>query len=290
MRCRCTAAHIVAAVSSEFEIATAVTPLDDISTQPAPGAVVRFAAQIHPGWDIGGNANGGYLLAIVARAMAAVTGRPPLTITGHFLAPGPVGDCEVEVTLVRAGRRMATATGSLVMGGRELLRVLGTFADQDPTPPLYLDGAPPEIPAYEECDPAPDPLDAAAEGLPGLTGRLDSRLTPGDEGFRTGAPTGRAEISGWFDFADRGPIDAYGLLLACDAFPPPIFNSDVPVGWVPTVELTVHLRAVPAPGPLRCVFRSRFIQGGLLDEDGELWDAAGQLVCHSRQLALVPKV
>jgi hypothetical protein len=277
-------------VSSEFEIATAVTPLNDpiLPADPAaePGRVYRFGAKIHPGWDIGGNANGGYLMAIVARAMAAVTGRPPLTVTGHYLSPGPVGDCVVEVTLVRSGRRMATATGSLKMGDRELLRMLGTFADQDTSGVLYTDGAPPVLPPYEDCTPAPGPMD---DDVPGLVARLDSRLRPGDEGFRTGAPTGVAEIAGWFDFADGGPIDLYGLLLAADAFPPPIFNADVPASWVPTLELTVHLRAIPVPGPIRCVFRSRFIQGGLLDEDAELWDAAGQMVCQSRQLALIPK-
>ncbi len=290
MRWARTATNNLAAVSSEFEIATAVTPLDDqiLPADPSAGLGIayRFAARIHPGWDIGGNANGGYLMAIVARAMAAVTGRPPLTVTGHYLSPGPAGDCVVEVTLVRSGRRMATATGSLKMGDREILRMLGTFADQDHSGVLYRDGAPPELPEYAQCVNAPGPMDTE---LPGLVARLDSRLRPGDDGFRTGTPTGAAEIIGWFDFADRGPIDAFGLLLAADAFPPPIFNTDVPAAWVPTLELTVHLRAIPAPGPLRCVFRSKFIQGGLLDEDAEIWDADGQMVCQARQLALIPK-
>ncbi len=294
MRCAQTATNNVGAVSSEFEIATAVIPLNDpiLPADPAasPATVYRFGAKIHPGWDIGGNANGGYLMAIVVRAMAAVTGRPPLTVTGHYLSPGPVGDCVVEVELVRSGRRMATATGSLKMGDRELLRMLGTFAEQDSSGVLYTDGAPPELPPYEDCAGAPDPQETelSETELPGLMGRLDSRLRPGDEGFRTGAPTGVAEVAGWFDFADRGPIDLFGLLLAADAFPPPIFNTNVPAAWVPTLELTVHLRAIPVPGPVRCVFRSRFIQGGLLDEDAEIWDQAGQLVCQSRQLALIP--
>jgi acyl-CoA thioesterase len=36
------------------------------------------------------------------------------------------------------------------------------------------------------------------------------------------------------------------------------------------------------------VFRSRFVQGGFLDEEGEVWDAAGRLVAQSRQLGLTP--
>jgi hypothetical protein len=61
------------------------------------------------------------------------------------------------------------------------------------------------------------------------------------------------------------------------------------VGWVPTVEYTVHVRGVPAPGPLRCVFRSRFVQNGCLDEDGEVWDSRDQLVAQSRQIGLLPQ-
>jgi hypothetical protein len=118
--------------------------------------------------------------------------------------------------------------------------------------------------------------------------RLDIRLRPGDDAFQRGATTGSASITGWFSFADGRPLDTLALLLVADAFPPPVFNIDMPPGWVPTIELTVHVRAVPAPGPLACRFATRFIQGGYLEEDGELWDSAGRLVAMSRQLALVP--
>ena len=79
------------------------------------------------------------------------------------------------------------------------------------------------------------------------------------------------------------------LGVMVDAFPPTIFNTTIPVAWVPTVELTAHVRARPAPGWLRCSFRTRFVTGGFLEEDGEVWDAGGTLVAQSRQLALVPR-
>ena len=67
-----------------------------------------------------------------------------------------------------------------------------------------------------------------------------------------------------------------------------MFNLYGMLGWVPTVEFTVHMRGVPAPGPIACRFRSHVVQGGFWEEDGEMWDSQGQLVAMSRQLALVP--
>ena len=61
------------------------------------------------------------------------------------------------------------------------------------------------------------------------------------------------------------------------------------IAWTPTVELTAHIRANPAPGWLRCRFSTRFVTAGFLEEDGEVWDSTGRLVGQSRQLALVPR-
>ena len=256
--------------------ATAVTPIGE----------GRFAATVHEGWDIGGNANGGYLLAIAGRAMADAVGRPPLTITAHYLRPAPAGECEIDVSVVRTGRRLATATATLSIGGQPTLQLLGSFGDQRPGGPSRQMEPPVDLPAHAECVASPSPTEGPK---PALMDKIDVRMAPGDGGFRRGEPSGRPEMSGWFALIDEEPIDAIGLLLVADAFPPPIFNSGLPVAWVPTVELTVHVRGAPVPGPLRCAFRSRFIHDGLLDEEGEIWDSTGMLVGQSRQLALMPR-
>jgi hypothetical protein len=81
------------------------------------------------------------------------------------------------------------------------------------------------------------------------------------------------------------------LLAAADGFPPSLLGR-AEMGWLPTIELTVHVfGAPPADEPwLRAVLRTRSVVGGLLDEDGELWDASGALVARFRQLAmLIPR-
>jgi hypothetical protein len=62
------------------------------------------------------------------------------------------------------------------------------------------------------------------------------------------------------------------------------FNPDH-IGWAPTLELTAHVRARPAPGWLKVRHATRSMGGGMFEEDCEVWDSGGRLVAHSRQLA-----
>jgi hypothetical protein len=59
----------VRAMSGVFVAATTVRrSVTEARPVTADGAqVVRFAGEVAPGWDIGGNANGGYLMAIAGR-------------------------------------------------------------------------------------------------------------------------------------------------------------------------------------------------------------------------------
>jgi acyl-CoA thioesterase len=251
-----------------------------------------WAADIAAGWDVAGNANGGYLMAMAARAMAGATGRPdPVSVTAHYLAPGRPGPVTVGVSVVRAGRRFATAAATVADGERPLITAVGTFTDFEAAERggeadlRRVEAAPPELPPVEEC-----PLVRPAEPFPPpFTGRVELRLHPDDARFVEGRPSGRLAMRGWFRLPGGEPVGTLGLLQAADAFPPTAFNAALPVAWTPTLELTVHVRARPAEGWLRCAFTTRFVVGGFLEEDGEIWDATGALVAQCRQLALVPR-
>ena len=162
---------------SRFSDATAVTPTGD----------GHYTAIVHQGWDIGGNANGGYLMAIAGRAMADAAGRPPLTLTAHYLRPAPAGDCAIEVVIVRSGRRLATATATLSIAGKPTLQLLGSFGEQVVGGPSRLMEEPVDLPEWDDCVAPPSPTEGPK---PAIMEKINVRMRPGDEGFRRGEPTG----------------------------------------------------------------------------------------------------
>ena len=118
--------------------------------------------------------------------------------------------------------------------------------------------------------------------------RFDLRLDPAHAGWGAGEPGMTGSIAGWYRFADGREPDPIALLTICDVLPPVTFDLGMP-GWAPTLELTVHVRAHPAPGWLKVRHATRTMAGGLFEEDCEVWDSAGRLVAQSRQLALLPR-
>jgi len=269
---------------SQFDDETRVVPLGEVPRHA--GASAAFSGRVHAAWNIGANPNGGYLLALAVQALRQCTpAHPdPLSVTVHYLRPGlSAQPCHIDTRLLRSGRTLSTLRATLVQDGSarlEVLAAMGKLGEGDAAQPL-LTMARPEMPPPEACPMRSAP--AQGVDLPILQ-RLAVRLHP-DEAVPGAA--GAARLSGWIRFTDGREPDALAGVLMADAFPPAVFGLLGMVGWVPTIELTVHLRRRPAPGWLLGRFESRDLSGGLMIEDGALWDSSGQLVLQSRQLALV---
>ena len=100
------------------------------------------------------------------------------------------------------------------------------------------------------------------------------------------SPTGRGELHGWLELHDDEAFDPFSLVFAVDAFPPATFDVEV-TGWVPTLELTAYVRALPAPGPVRVLQKATLVDGGRVDEVCYVWDSTGRLVAQGTQLAAI---
>jgi hypothetical protein len=265
---------------SEFDRDTAVTLRE-------PGV---YDIDLSAGWTIVSAVNGGYLLAVLGRALAdALPHTDPFTISAHYLTASQPGPAVVRTEVVRAGRTLSTGQASLVQyddEGREVerIRVLASYGDLDTLPEdVRTTAKPPVIPPMDQCF-GPDDAPAPLPGSSAITDRLMLKVDPATLGWALGAPSGKGEMRSWFGLADGRDADPLSLLLAVDALPPTAFELGLS-GWVPTVELTVHVRSRPAPGPLRVSITTRNLAGGFLEEDAEVWDSTDRLVAQSRQLA-----
>ncbi|MBT2390014.1 thioesterase family protein [Streptomyces sp. ISL-1] len=270
---------------SEFDRDTAVA-------LRAPGV---YDAELSAGWTIISAVNGGYLLALLGRALGDALPHPdPFTVSAHYLSASQPGPAVIRTSVVRTGRTLSTGQASLLQYGEdgaeiERIRVLATYGDLDTLPDdVRTTAKPPVMPAIQDCL---GPSDGPAPKIPGssaITDRLNIKLDPATVGWVVGAPSGKGEMRGWFSLADGRDADPFSLLLTVDALPPTSFELGLK-GWTPTVELTTHVRCRPAPGPLRVSIATRNLAGGFLEEDAEVWDSADRLVAQSRQLAKAPR-
>jgi acyl-CoA thioesterase len=259
---------------SAFAQATAVEPAGD-------GA---WRATCDGGWSTGLGPNGGYLAAIVLRAMTAQLGDPARharSLTCHYLRPPVEGEVLVEATVERSGRSLSTLTARLTQDGRLCVLSVGAFAIELDGVLDYTSSPPPAAgpDVTPRLPPAPEvPITQHFEMRPAL----GAPLYAGAE---------EAVSGGWLRFDDDGaPLDAPALAMFADAWwPSPLPRLTRPAA-LPTIDLTVHFRSPPvADGPVLAVFRSSTSSGGFFEEDGELWSGDGVLLAHSRQLALLVK-
>jgi acyl-CoA thioesterase len=245
-----------------------------------------FATAIGPDWNGVTGANGGFMLALVTRALERVMAFPdPVVVSGFFLRPGSVGPAEISTEVIRAGKTTGFGQASLWRDGKEVVRAIAAFSDLAAAAarvgPSYSGGAPPDLPPPEKCVALPS---RAASRL-SLIRRFEYRAAALPSWAAGAPPSGNPVYELWMRFADGREPDVASLPLFVDAVAPAVLEVGVRAST--TVELTVHVRARPAPGWLACRSLTRQVADGYHEEDFEVWDSAGRLVAQSRQLALV---
>lgn len=297
-------------MSTPLRSGTATTEFGRATAIEAGGAGA-YAALVDPGWAAPTGPNGGYLAAILVRALEAEVAQAGdhrlRSLTVHYLRPAAVGPMELEVRVVRAGRRTATASVTARQDGREVLLGLSAFAA--PGLPAAATWAP--LPPDAGPPPAPDAPAVPADryrrddgawlesfpGAPPITSRL--RLSPrlGAVPFSGRLPADGAGVDtgGWIGSPEQQPVDAAYAAQLTDFWWPPAFGAVTRPFAAPTIDLTIHVRADVPPGGLAAQavlghYRSAAAQGGLVEEDAVLYLADGTLLAQSRQLALLAPV
>ncbi len=254
-----------------FRDATAVT-------QVGPG---EFEVTIGEQWTVVGKPNGGYMLAMMARAATALSPHGhPVAVSAHFLSSPDPGPARIGVTQLRTGRSTSTMRASL-SAESTCVEALVTCGDLEPAADPFWDAGVPKYPwvPFEEAVRMIPPAEAGFRVR--MMETVEVRLDPDSMQW----PSGRGRLSGWLELPGED-FDAVSLLFALDALPPATFDVQF-TGWVPTLELTCYLRALPAPGPVRIVQSAQSVTAGRVDQTCFVWDCESRLVGQATQLASV---
>lgn len=259
--------------ATEFDRATAVRPLGDGS----------YEAVIDERWNVVRGPHGGYIAAILLRALTdavADDSRSPAALTLYYPAAPAAGPATIRVRSERAGRSMTTLSARMEQDGAPVVLATAAYSAAWPEAVGYDRSERPDVPRPDELD----ELDRAGL-VPPFTQYIDFRPAVGDPIF---AGSERAVSGGWMALREPHALDAPLVATLCDAWPPSVFPVTRGPVLAPTIELSVYFRApLPAAGEwVLGVFESRLARGGFFEEDGTLWTADGELLAQSRQLAL----
>ena len=227
-------------------------PSFDQDTALEPVGAGRWRATVFEHWFVVGGPNGGFLAALMARAMTktAGAGQPPRSLTLQFLRAPVAGEVEGQ--------------------------------------PEWDDTQMPPAPAPDQCEPIPPRPPGA---LPFL-GNYEMRPALGPPLGVPAPPDQPARTAGWIRPVRARGLDPILIAALADAWLPAAHLRLPEPGFVPTLDLTIHWRAPLDPGAeehpwvLVC-FTARLAACGFWEEDGELWSPDGKLLAHSRQLATV---
>jgi acyl-CoA thioesterase len=262
------------------------TSLFERSVSVARIGAGRYAAEVDPAWSGPVAPNGGVLAASMVRAAEVELGpgAPPVrTVAAHYLEAPAAGALQLGVEVLRRGKRVC-ATDVRMFQAERLVAQATIVSSAPRAQEVGLAGVPPAAPAPAQV--------VALDGdrlplAPPVFRQLELRPVFGGLPFTAGE---EAEGGGWMAIRDDGALlDPARLCALCDLWWPAVFPLLSRPVAVPTIQLTVHLRALaePVAPPVLARFRTRTIAEGHLEETGELWSTDGVLLAESSQLALL---
>lgn len=253
----------------------------------------RYVGAIHPDWWGGAGPHGGFVAALLMRALQAAVGDPARaarSLSIHFVARPEDGPLTVETTIEREGRSLTSMSARLVQAGEDgserlVALALAAFSLPREAPALEEAPAPPQAPPPQQVPEVP----WLGPPMPRMFAQSEIRSLSGPP--FAAAPEARSEA--WMRLRVPTTLDAPAVAFLLDALWPAVYSRlDRPAG-APTVDITMHFRrSLPLPGSTPGAwalgrFTTRLLAEGFFEEDGELWSEHGLLLAQSRQLALL---
>ena len=253
-----------------------------------------FSFTPDPKYFVGNTPHGGYLLAIMNKALTQVLPHPSsINSNVYYLDRTEPELAELHVEILRTSRGSSMGQVKLIQNKKITCLYSSLCSDfEDMKGHSGLSTPMPEIMhSVQKHDFKVMNYENFKLGsTPSFIQQLNMSVHPDHAWWdrEISTDTAEARCSAYLEL-QGGVADTFFLSYLADILPPVVQNKYGPLGWVPTLALTCNIRQLPKTNLLFIDGVAKDISNGYFEQDCYIWDMNGSLVATSRQLAKILK-
>ena len=256
----------------------------------------KFIVNPDINYFVGNTPHGGYLMALMHKALTNILPHSTaISSSVQYLDRIDAKPFEPEVNVFKTSRGSSSGIVKLKQDNKICTTFTGTCSDfefmkgyddlQKPLPKIFNDS--------DKKDYVKMNYDKISKGFtPAFIQQLECLIHPDHAWWNREAKQNNqdneARCSAFLEM-EGGKPDQFCLSFYSDILPPVVSNKYGPLGWIPTITLTTHIRQLPTTSEVYADFKASDINKGYFEQDCNIWDLDGNLVASSRQLTRILK-
>ena len=256
----------------------------------------KFIVNPDTNYFVGNTPHGGYLMAIMHKALTTILPHSTaISSSVQYLDRIDAKPFELEVEIFKASKGSSSGIVKLKQDDKICTTFTGTCSDfefmkghddlQKPLPDIFIE--------KNKNDYVKMNYDKISKGFtPSFIQQLECLIHPDHAWWNreidNKSKDNKARCSAFLEM-EGGQPDQFCLSFYSDILPPVVCNKYGPLGWIPTITLTTHIRQLPTTSELYVDFIATDINKGYFEQDCNIWDLSGNLVASSRQLTRILK-
>ena len=272
---------------NQFEQFQAALTLNKVSEN-------TFSFTPDPRYFVGNTPHGGYLLALMNKAMTQVISHPSaINSNVYYLDRTESESAELHVEVFRTSKGSSMGQVKLVQNNKITCLYSALCSDFE-----YMKGYSglktplPEIMKTVKRDDfkVMHYENLGSGSTPAFIQQLNMSVHPDHAWWERdiSSDVAEARCSAYLEL-EGGIANTFVLSYLADILPPVVQNKYGPLGWIPTLALTCNIRQLPQTNLLFIDGLAKDISNGYFEQDCYIWDMNGNLVATSRQLAKILK-
>ena len=254
----------------------------------------KFIVNPDTNYFVGNTPHGGYLMAVMHKALTSILPHSTaISSSVQYLDRIDAKTFELEVETFKTSRGSSSGIVKLKQDDKICTTFTGTCSDfqfmkgydglQKPLPNIFNES--------DKKDYIKMNYDKISKGFtPAFIQQLECLIHPDHAWWNRDSndQNNEARCSAFLEMQGGIP-DQFCLSFYSDILPPVVSNKYGPLGWIPTITLTTHIRQLPSTSELYADFKATDINKGYFEQDCNIWDLNGNLVASSRQLTRILK-